>query len=91
MTNRETKETDRLYIVMPAYNEEMNIRETVEQWHEIAVRTGPESRLVVVNDGSRDRTGELLDQCRDACPRLIVLNRKNGGHGAAVLKHRTGG
>ena len=85
MSNTKTTETDRLYIVMPAYNEEMNIRETVAQWHEIAVRTGPESRLVVVNDGSRDRTKELLDQCRDECPRLIVLDRKNGGHGAAVL------
>lgn len=85
MTNRETGETDCLYIVMPAYNEEMNIRETVAQWYEITEKTGPESRLVVVNDGSRDRTGELLDQCRDAFSRLIVLDRQNGGHGAAVL------
>ena len=46
MTNRKTKETDRLYIVMPAYNEEMNIRETVAQWHKIAVRTGPESSWI---------------------------------------------
>lgn len=76
---------DSLYIVIPAYNEEMNIGKTVEEWHEIAVRTGRDSRLVVVNDGSRDRTGEVLEQCARRLPQLIPLYKENGGHGAAVL------
>lgn len=77
--------SDRLYIVIPAYNEEMNIRKTVEQWHEVAVRAGEGSRLVVVDDGSRDRTGVVLEECAKRFERLIPLHRENGGHGAAVL------
>lgn len=76
---------DKLYIVIPAYNEEMNIKNTVEQWHKIAVRIGEESRLVVVNDGSLDRTGEVLEECAQRFRSLIPLHQENGGHGAAVL------
>lgn len=74
-----------LYIVIPAYNEEMNIRKTAEEWHRIAVSTGRDSRLVVVDDGSRDRTREVLESLRESCPQLVALHKENGGHGAAVL------
>ncbi len=34
---------DKLYIVIPAYNEEENIETVVAQWHEVIVNIGPES------------------------------------------------
>ena len=49
---------DKLYIVMPAYNEEANIEAVVSQWHPLVEKIGSDSRLVVMDDGSKDHTYE---------------------------------
>lgn len=78
---------DVLYIVIPAYNEEANIEETVRGWYPVVERCagGGKSRLVVVNDGSRDRTGEILADLQKEFPMLVALTKENSGHGPAVL------
>lgn len=76
---------DRLFIVIPAYNEEANIHAVVEGWHAVAERIGPDARLAVVNDGSRDSTGAVLKELSKSHPRLIALDKPNGGHGSACL------
>ena len=76
---------EKLYIVIPAYNEEANIEKVVRQWHQVACQTGPEARLVVVNDGSRDGTAQKLEALARELPALIPLTKPNGGHGAACL------
>ena len=43
------------------------------------------SRLVIVNDGSRDDTLAIAKKCCAGRPQLIVLDKANGGHGSAVL------
>lgn len=78
---------DTLYIVVPAYNEAANIRQLVDGWYPIVEKhsgTG-RSRLVVVNDGSRDETYAILKKLAEARPLLLPLTKPNGGHGAAVL------
>ena len=75
---------DRLFIVIPAYNESENIETVVKEWHSVALRYGNESKLVVVNDGSRDNTLEILYKLKPHYKRLIVLDKPNGGHGSAV-------
>ena len=47
---------DSLYIIMPAYNEEKNIGTVIEQWYPVVERIGGDSRLVILNDGSKDAT-----------------------------------
>ncbi|NMA06605.1 MAG: glycosyltransferase family 2 protein [Ruminococcaceae bacterium] len=76
-----------LYIVIPAYNEEANITKTIEDWYPVIESHNSEgnSRLVVVNDGSKDNTYELLLQLAKTRPLLIPLTKKNGGHGSAVI------
>lgn len=74
---------DKLYIVIPAYNEEETIERVVEQWHPVAEKYG--GQMLVVDDGSRDGTGAILKACEKKYPRLSVVRRRNGGHGAAVL------
>jgi dolichol-phosphate mannosyltransferase len=76
---------DRLYVVIPAYNERENIQDIIEQWYQVVVRTGPESRLVIVNDGSKDDTWEIMKACQEGRPQFLPLTKENGGHGAAVL------
>ena len=76
---------DCLYIVMPAYNEESNIEKVIEHWYPVVEKIGGDSRLVVINDGSKDRTYERIQACEEGRPRLIGINKKNEGHGATVL------
>ncbi len=74
-------------LVMPAYNEEGCIVPVVSAWRDEFARLFDHNfRLVVVNDGSRDKTGQLLDQLAATEPRLIVIHQKNSGHGGALLR-----
>ncbi len=76
---------DKLYIVIPAYNEEETIAHVIDDWYPVVEKVGGDSRLVIVNDGSRDRTAEILEECGRSRPLLIGLTKENGGHGAAIL------
>ena len=46
-------------VVFPAYNEEGNIHRTVTQAREFLEALTPHWEIIVVNDGSADRTGEI--------------------------------
>lgn len=76
---------DSLYIVIPAYNEQDTIRDVIEQWYTVVEKIGNNSRLVIVNDGSKDDTYRIMQECAKEKPQLIPLTKSNGGHGAAVL------
>ena len=78
---------EKLYIVIPAYNESENIEACVRDWYPVAEAHdgGGESRLVIVNDGSRDDTWEKLNALKEKYPLLQPLTKENGGHGSAVL------
>jgi len=76
---------DSLYIIMPAYNEEATIRSVVKQWHPIAQKISGESRLVIIDDGSRDSTFSILTEMANDHPYLVPLTKKNSGHGATCL------
>ena len=74
-----------LYIIIPAYNEEENIRKVAVEWHEVVEKIGDNSKLVIINDGSKDSTLKELNELKTEMPNLIVLDKENGGHGDTVL------
>lgn len=74
-----------LSVVMPVYNEEDAIVAAVEEVRRLVLDYVPGSELVVVNDGSRDRTGVLLDGAAAQDPRVRVIHQPNTGHGGAVM------
>ena len=78
---------DKLYIVIPAYNEEENIEQVVNDWYPVVEKYNGdgESRLVIIDDGSKDCTYEILNACAESRPLLLPLTKPNGGHGATVL------
>lgn len=76
---------DTVYLVIPAYNEEANIENVISSWYPIVEKIGGESRLVVIDDGSRDRTYELMEEAAKSRPLFLPLTKKNEGHGATVL------
>jgi len=71
---------------MPAYNEEEGIRGAVAEVRRWVLDTVPDSELVAVNDGSKDRTGALLDEIAVTDRRVRVLHQPNGGHGRALRR-----
>ena len=77
---------DSLYIIMPAYNEEKNIGTVIEQWYPVVERIGGESRLVILNDGSRDGTYEMIRKYQKKYERLIGIDKPNEGHGGTILR-----
>ncbi len=73
-----------LSVVMPAYNEEGAIEAAVDDVRVWILERIRGAELVVVDDGSRDRTGAILDTLAAADPRVRVIHRPNGGHGPAL-------
>lgn len=77
---------DNLYIIIPAYNEDMNIEDVVKEWHEVIERVGGvESKLVVIDDGSKDVTYQTICNLKNNLPFLEPITKSNSGHGATVL------
>ena len=76
---------DKLYIIIPAYNEEANIELVAREWHEVVAGIGQDSRLVIINDGSKDQTYEKLCALQAELPQLLPVTKENSGHGATVL------
>ncbi|MFR9778819.1 glycosyltransferase family 2 protein [Micromonospora sp. MS34] len=71
----------KLSILMPVYNEEERIADALKQ--ALAVDYPCEIELVVVDDGSRDGTAEVLDRVDDQRLR-VISHQRNAGKGAAI-------
>ncbi|MGI9078914.1 MAG: glycosyltransferase family 2 protein [Gemmatimonadaceae bacterium] len=74
-----------LTVVMPAYNEEGAIEAAVDEVRRHVLDRVAGSCLLVVDDGSRDGTGRLLDALAVHDSRVQVVHQPNGGHGSAVM------
>ena len=42
-------------------------------------------RLIIINDGSTDKTYDILQELKAAYDKIIPVTKVNGGHGSAVL------
>ena len=74
--------------VLPAYDEEPNIEQAISEATGVAERLFAEHEVVVVDDGSRDRTAELVQAIAERDPRVrLVSHDQNRGYGEAL---RTG-
>lgn len=74
---------DILYIVMPAYNEAQNLPELISEWY-FWTETSENSRILIVNDGSKDNTVKVLTELQKTYPKLLFISKKNSGHGPSV-------
>jgi len=75
----------RFSLIVPCFNEEGAIARTIAELRNALSRSNEFYELVIVNDGSTDRTAEILTQCQLEDPNLRVVNHPiNRGYGAAL-------
>jgi glycosyltransferase involved in cell wall biosynthesis len=79
----------KLSVVIPVYNERFLVRELVQRVLAVEIPGVRELEVVIVDDGSKDGTREILREVSAAHPESIryIEHEKNGGKGAAI---RTG-
>jgi len=74
-----------LSIVLPAYNEEANVERAIEQVSAVAQQLGMDYEIILVNDGSKDRTGEIGHALEQRVPNFrLVEHYPNRGYGGAL-------
>lgn len=74
-----------LTITMPAYNSEGCIEKGLNSYLYADGSMDPRIELIIVNDGSTDRTGEIGKEWAERFPENVVLiNKENGGHGSGI-------
>lgn len=67
---------DKLYIVIPAYNEEDNIVSVINDWYPVVEKIGNGSRLLIIDDGSRDSTYSIMKgQVKTGRPFCLLLSQ----------------
>ena len=71
-----------LVVVMPIYNEAANIAQVLQEWFDVFGKLGLTFQFLLVNDGSKDNTLEILKQLEAKWPeQLVVIDKPNSGHG----------
>ncbi len=74
-----------LSLVLPAHNESENIRQVVNRALVVLPTYTDTFEIIVVNDGSRDATGAIIDEMAITEPRLRPVHHpRNRGYGAAL-------
>jgi glycosyltransferase involved in cell wall biosynthesis len=74
-----------LSIVIPSYNEELRLPATLQSIAAFLPSMGPRTEIVVVDDGSKDRTAAVAESFRNVLPLLrVVSNGVNRGKGFSV-------
>ncbi len=74
-----------LSVFLPAYNEEDNAAAAVEEVSAVAQGLGIDYEIILVNDGSRDRTGEIGRELEERIPHFrLVEHYPNRGYGGAL-------
>lgn len=72
-------------IFFPCYNEEQNVEKVTRNALAVAESISDDYEIIIVNDGSKDRTGEIADRLAKENPAVrVVHHEKNMGYGAAL-------
>ena len=71
-----------LTVIVPAYNSESTLHRCLDSL--VCDSLHDSLQVIVVNDGSTDRTLEIATQYSHKYPHVQVLNKANGGHGSTI-------
>ena len=79
----ESKKRYSISVLVPAWNEEKTIKDTIEHIFEVDY---PIKELIVLNDGSGDKTKEIVEELIKKYPKLKLINKENTGKGDSLNK-----
>ena len=90
MTEKEDKRMKLLTVTVPCYNSQDYMEKCVE-----SILTGGERvEILIIDDGSKDRTGQIADELAAKHPTIVrAIHQENGGHGEGInqgLRNATG-
>ena len=72
-----------LSVIVPSYNVEQYLKKTVESF--LKCKTLSEIELIIVSDGSTDKTVEIANKYKEEYPEtVVVIDKENGGHGSTI-------
>ena len=70
-----------LTVTVPCYNSQDYMEKCIES----LLRGGERVEIIVIDDGSKDATGEIGDRYAAEYPGIVrVIHQENGGHGAGI-------
>lgn len=82
---QKTFEIKEISVFFPAYNEEKNIEETVKDARKVLEKIAKKWEIIIVNDGSSDKTGEIASKLSRSDARIeVITHRGNKGYGEAL-------
>jgi len=75
-----------LSVVIPVYNEKDNLSELIDRCLAACKETGHSFEIILVDDGSRDGSFDIISQAADNHPEVVavILNRNYGQHPAVL-------
>lgn len=86
MSNSESTVSPEISFIMPCYNEEESINYSIPKLASAFERAGYRLELIAVDNGSTDRTGEILKQLAAEFPSVVCHRvEKNQGYGNGIL------
>jgi len=72
-------------VFFPCYNEQENVSQTIEKVLEVLEKLNADFEIIIVDDGSADKTGQIADEIAGQDGRVKVVHHKhNLGYGAAL-------
>ncbi len=84
MEHRTISDSPFLSVVIPAYNEERRLPQTLQSVVDYLARQSYTSEVIVVDDGSRDNTAQVVESFRAAHPTVALIRNDHRGKGYAV-------
>jgi glycosyltransferase involved in cell wall biosynthesis len=75
-----------LSLVMPCFNEAYGIENLVKQWATLLQKEVGSFEIIIINDGSKDGSGRILDKLRKEIPELRIIHQLNFGKNRALRR-----
>ncbi len=74
-----------LWVVMPVYNEEEAVGDVIAEWQKALLASGLNYTFCILNDGSKDNTLKILEECALQNSNIKLINKSNSGHGQTCV------
>ncbi len=75
-----------LSVFFPLYNEEANVEKLVAESLKVFPKVAEKFEIVLVNDGSKDKTREIAKKLEAKYPSVRLVSQRNKGYGGAVKR-----